>query len=828
MAEDSDGNRVPTFAIFVTIMFLVTVPFVTASGTGVTIESDSVNLTNFQTTNDSFFELEFNLSSIDDSGGSTYVGQVNFETTAIDGTVILNSSIPFSLAEGAQQLITYNITALSYGYTVITVGLSGDIGSQSQSDLVSFQRTIHRLKPLNISLASSSSIILESIDSNAVLTGNNTLSDGDYVQYQIPVINDGDYPWNGFVEITVDNGIVAESKFSTTFTVDGMNTEIIMFNSTIQVYEGTFTTLISLNGSDDEYIDDNEITFVTSVGPPELPVLDAQITYDEQNLTSGQTIVISVNNINNGTIDFNGVQTCLFNQEIVFQDPVNIPANSASLTEFNLTLKPGELQCTFSGQRIAESSVNNNSVTFALESALFEYAGSFAPSSTDGPWHVGDQSTYSLLVRNTGTKQGNVSLRMESSAGSYQGDFVSLGSDEAGEITITVPILVSGVEQFNWSLYTSDGDLSGDFEGQISVPVSPRQSYTMSIYDVMWSVTDGVTANWAVNLSEGISREVNIQIGYGSNSDDTIIYDVNMHIAQGSTGSQIQLGNVQGQYVVIRVQEVNWTASSSFSSFTKSIPQDRPDYNLMFNPQSTPNRPVAGESASVSVLLENNGEVAGATGTVILYDKDGVKLGESNTESIAASSTETVSFTFIWPTGDEVKLNVKWDYGTESKNIDKMFLSTIITKETDDSFSIPWTGLLGGLAVASMVILVSRMRSNSTGEKKPKASKAKSNKPIKKLSEVKIEFSCPECSRQLRVPENYQGSVKCPDCAHSFDVGAEAEDEIEEEEDVTEEVSDGKIEISCPDCSQSLRIPESYDGSVRCPSCKAIFKAKDG
>ena len=93
MAEDSDGNRVPTFAIFVTIMFLVTVPFVTASGTGVTIESDSVNLTNFQTTNDSFFELEFNLSSIDDSGGSTYVGQVNFETTAIDGTVILNSSI---------------------------------------------------------------------------------------------------------------------------------------------------------------------------------------------------------------------------------------------------------------------------------------------------------------------------------------------------------------------------------------------------------------------------------------------------------------------------------------------------------------------------------------------------------------------------------------------------------------------------------------------------------------------------------------------------------------------------------------------------------------
>ena len=69
MAEDSDGNRVPSFAIFVSIMFLVTVPFVTASGTGVTIESDSINLADFQSTNDSFFELEFNLSSIDYSGG---------------------------------------------------------------------------------------------------------------------------------------------------------------------------------------------------------------------------------------------------------------------------------------------------------------------------------------------------------------------------------------------------------------------------------------------------------------------------------------------------------------------------------------------------------------------------------------------------------------------------------------------------------------------------------------------------------------------------------------------------------------------------------------
>jgi uncharacterized C2H2 Zn-finger protein len=40
--------------------------------------------------------------------------------------------------------------------------------------------------------------------------------------------------------------------------------------------------------------------------------------------------------------------------------------------------------------------------------------------------------------------------------------------------------------------------------------------------------------------------------------------------------------------------------------------------------------------------------------------------------------------------------------------------------------------------------------------------------------------------------------------------------------------NDGKIEIGCPDCSQSLRIPSSYQGSVRCPACKKIFKASEG
>ena len=174
-------------------------------------------------------------------------------------------------------------------------------------------------------------------------------------------------------------------------------------------------------------------------------------------------------------------------------------------------------------------------------------------------------------------------------------------------------------------------------------------------------------------------------------------------------------------------------------------------------------------------------------------------------------------------------MTCKWDYDDLSQQIDRTFLSTPTSKsESSESVSIPWTGLLGGSAVSAIIILVLRMRGVSD---KP-ADEIKSRKTPKKqqpvLSDIKIEVGCPECSRQLRVPENYEGTVRCPDCSHSFEVGPVIDDDDEPDDNDDTEPNDGKIEISCPECSQSLRIPESYDGSVRCPSCKAVFSAKDG
>ena len=99
---------------------------------------------------------------------------------------------------------------------------------------------------------------------------------------------------------------------------------------------------------------------------------------------------------------------------------------------------------------------------------------------------------------------------------------------------------------------------------------------------------------------------------------------------------------------------------------------------------------------------------------------------------------------------------------------------------------------------------------------------------------------CPDCGSATEY--SLSKPKFCASCGKSFSLTASApvkkifkprartvepQIEIEEEEEIVETPNDGKIEISCPDCSQSLRIPSSYEGSVRCPSCKTIFKSTD-
>ena len=170
MAGESNCVRVAVLTIMVAFFFIIPTPQVAATQSGVTIDGNSINLENFETTDNSYYNLEFNLTATNQGSGQNFVGQIHFETSAIDGTLLSNSSINYSLEEGGVESIIYNFSTLSYGYTTISVVLSGDLGVESSNELLSFQRTIHRLKPLNVSIAASSSILAESVDSIGAIT----------------------------------------------------------------------------------------------------------------------------------------------------------------------------------------------------------------------------------------------------------------------------------------------------------------------------------------------------------------------------------------------------------------------------------------------------------------------------------------------------------------------------------------------------------------------------------------------------------------------------------------------------------------------------------
>ena len=826
---EENGRMFPSlFTVFLLILLAIFVPAVTADGNGAVIDLSTINLEDFEAVNDSYYDLGFDIVANGVSQSGSFTGTIYFETKMIDGTVLSNESEIFSIADGTTEAISENISSLQFGYTVLSVGLIGDVSSPSAGYDSFFERTIHRLNPLNISIAPVSSIIVEPIDSDNISTGNATISEGDYLQLQIPIINDGDFNWSGSLNVSLSTTSFNEEFISNSFTVNKTQTKIITYNSSNQMLEGDLDIEIELNGSSDLYLDDNIRNFEISVGPPPLPLIEIEMSIQEQELVSGQDMTILAQFFNNGSVDFSGNISCDLDGEIIHLQSTSISSLSNISITFTTTTKPGLLQCQIFGDRMDDLSSNISSIDVSVESAMFERAGGQNPSALGGPWHVGDEVEFSLLVRNSGDKSGNVRLRVETLGVIYQGADAFLGTDEAGEVSIVMPISVPGVQQFNWSLYTSDGALEGGMVGTVPLPVWERQNLQFNFTEVSWDSSNGVEVDWMINLSSGVSREINLKIGYLDSATETIVFDVDLNLESGQTSGSVGIGLVQAESVIMRVIELNWTAESSFSSFTKSVPEERPQYLISFDGQSNPNRPLEGESSSVSVLIQNDGDAKGLDGKIILYTQDDKILTEQITPALDPGTSENIQLNIEWPEGEEVFLYSKWEFGGQSLTVERQFQSSVV-ESTDDGMDISWSGILGGLAFSSVIILVFRMRNPSRDAKRTTTSRPATEEEVVDYSNEKVEIGCPECSRQLRIPKGYSGTVRCPDCTNSFEIEEEPEneDEFEESESLNEDSKDGKIEISCPDCTQSLRIPESYDGSVRCPACKTIFKSND-
>ena len=822
-------------------------PFVSASSDGISIDASTISLTDFDKIEQSIYQLEFDIEIIGTPSGTTSFVNISFVMETISGVVISNTIENYSLSASESIQVSHNFTEIPYGYVVISVSMTGDVASSSPTHVSSFQRTLQRLNPLDISVGQSDSIIIEGIDSIGQNTGNLSVNDGDYIQLQIPVINDGDFDWSGFVTVNVSDSSGFENTTSQLFSVNAMQTSIYLFNSSIMMNEGQLSIHVWLNNSGDGDASDESVNFISSINPPPLPIISLLLEEVTTEIIAGETMTWNLKVSNSGEVGFDGNISCEFDQFLILNDSLILESNSEVNISVSTSARPGLLSCEVSNDRISQNSQFETNLSLLVESAEFETAGGSGPAKLMGPWHEGDDVRLSILVRNHGSKSGNVKIVCEVAGITYAGDSIQLGVDEAGEIYVDVAMMESGLQMLNWSLQSTDGSIDSGLFGVLNISVAERQTVEISISRVSWDEQNGLSYDWGVNLSEGVQRDVRVRLGYIDSLQESYLLDTVMSLSPGLTEGTIDLGFIDADKVIVRANEDNWVAGFGFTSLSVNTPQERAIYSISFDPQTTPNRPVAGESVNVKINLENSGMISGAQGNLILMTSSGVLIGERTVEPLDSQTTKTEQFNLQdWPTGDEVSLVVTWEVSRQVLTADEIFISSATqTEEESSEVSDFIPGILGGIALAAAVILVVRIINSrqDQGSKPEKKKTEPSDEPKPALSDVKIQIGCPECSRQLRVPANYSGSVRCPDCNHNFDVEEEqeeveeeqeefenetveniVEDQVEQEQEQEQEMNDGKTEVACPECSQTLRIPSSYSGSVRCPACQNIFR----
>ena len=830
MSRGQAGNsKVVAFclsALFATFLL----PLVSASGGGAVIDVSTFSLQDFATTEQSSYALEFTVTEL--LSGDADV-EARIELSTLEGTVFDSMSQNFTLVADSSQLLQFNLTSLPFGYTTIGVELIGELGSPNSTQALSVNRTLHRLQPIDISLANQGQILLNGLTPEGVLTGNVSIHDGDYLQTEIAVINNGDFTWSGHLSSSLMSNGVYDNQTSTLVTVAALSSTVVLVNSTLALVEGTSTLLLELNNSGDGNTADELRQISFEVGPPPLPLLTLTVELLTPDVLAGDEISWELNVSNTGSHNYSGLLVCSFGSQILFDAQIQVPLQSSILESLTSTSRPDLLTCAVSGMRINDASIAEISLGYDVESAAFESAGSSVPALLNGPWHKGDMAVFSLLIRNYGELSGTVMLVCETNGISYTSNQLILDIDAAGEVTVEVPLTTEGEQEVNWSLRSSDGSIDSGLNGTMIVPVAVQQALTPKITSVTWDAEVGIQFNWSLEMSEGIDRPVRIRLGFADSGLDSYPLDYVVTLAQGvSTGTQT-IGFVDADRVSIRATPVNWTTGFGFSTHSLSVPDERPSYSLEFEPISVPNRPIPGDSGSITISIVNSGDADGRAGYIVLSTLGGAFLGEQSTLAISSQSQENYQFTFVWPDYQAVSLKATWVVGEQSVEATNTFQSGEVIVE-EASFSVPWVGIFGGLMTAVGIGAFIRIYQNrQVGSSKPKPkTDTPSSKPSEKIRSEnveKIQVGCPECARQLRVPSDYGGQVRCPDCSNRFDVTPRADSlrEMDEAEEVTQKVeSDGKIELHCPECAQSLRIPDTYIGAVRCPACEEVFSAE--
>ncbi len=763
--------------------------------------------------------IEINITLIGVGGASSASVNWNASLLDLEGNLIDYDSGNALVDDGVEVNIQSMLGIAPLGISNLTISLSGDVGAPNSNQWIVYEKTITRLRPLNISVGEP---IFNGVLQNGSSTNNLTVNDGDYAEIEIPIINSGDIIWTGGLNMSID-GVFSNS---TNLTIEGDQTEIVSF-IVGPFYEGFSSFEFSLFGLLDQNIDDDFLNTSLQIYPPPLPSIELILTRIVEPL-AGSDVVWNLTAENYGESVFDGNVVCYFENEVIENSTIQLVENNSFNTTISMLSKPGELICTTEGARTFVTLNATDHLDY--QSAYITGAGHNIPSLLNGPWHVGDVVSVSILVRNEGDNLGNVAIKFESENYSATSDYITLEAGAAGEITHSMSFDDPGIYNLEWEIISSDSAIETNLSGDILIPIESAQDITISVEGVVKSST-GTELSWSVILAEGNPRVVTLEYGFILDGDKESVISEEREILSGVTYGNINLGSNNGEFVYARVSALGWVIGLGSTIEDQST---NPDYQLnpsiTVNPITQPRVPKANEKVTIFYTLSNSGDGGIPQSEIIITDSSDSIIG-IQTINPKQSNSQDFSTVVDWPSEENVVVTVSWYVNGEAFS-DQILVKSELIEEESSGFELPLGGILGGLLLGMVAIFAIRV-SNS-----PKTEKA-DKKPKQKVAAKpeKIEVSCPTCDRRLRVPSDYSGSVRCPECETKFDVeGDSATDKNEEEESnqITDEVedepdwssSDNDI-LGCPKCTRKLKVPyEKRPAKARCPACETIFEAR--
>ena len=817
--EGQRGFMSHIFLAGILLFSVLTLPTVQASSSAIMLEESTLVFDDSPAFLGNTTNLSFDLVEQNNSAGSVFV---NSTLQDLSGQLLWSQNQSHALSGNQVKQVLIELTDLDIGYMELHLELFGDIGNPSTGFVSETTIPLQRLAPSSIDFVGSSSITLSAIDSIGQYTSNSTIRQGDYIQSEIPIENFGDVAGSESFTLDVNQESWNETIHYQNVLVNGTSTVVLEYQSSQMVVEGNIWFNISMNDSV------SSLSLMASIGPPPLPNGRLVLDIITENITSGAQVSFNLTMSNiDGERSFDGRTVCVFQSDEIYNESAPLSIDELVVQLISFSARPGILQCSFIDDRNgATSDMIATHTLEGLDSAIFDGAGPSGLALIGGPWHVDDTIDVSLLLRNQGNATGQAHLEIRSSLDVLVvNSSIILDQGQAGDIALSFVLTESGLQDYHWLIRSSDGIVLSGLNGTFSVDVAEEQAMFAEIIAI--EAQGEVTIGWNVSIDDGVSRDVKLRYGYRISGTDVFVSEQILALGSGIVSGQTQIGEVPGTEVILRMSPVDWTASTNSYIATASLSGEESMYTLSVNPITIPRQLQEGSTATVTLDLENSGQLTGSTGEILLIDSDGTILAQTTTLAMTPSSTSKVDLSFEVPLGTELILTAQWTFDGTVIESEKSF-SVELKEVEEESFEIPWVALGGGIATSAAIILILHLRRSSDSEIDLTEKKKKASKKVVKKEVESVERSCPSCERTLRIPGDYSGTVRCPDCSERFEVEAEPVDEIEEEDDDLEiiETPPAKVEISCPECSSTLRVPSDYGGSVRCPSCSTVFSAK--